>query len=671
MPKALTLEEARVKAENLRREIERHDYLYYVLDRPEISDQEYDALVRELAEIENQFPELITPDSPTQRIGGEPLDSFAHVEHPVPLLSLSNAFDFSDLKEWDARIKRLAGIEEINYVVELKIDGLSVALTYEDGYFTTGATRGDGYTGEDITLNLKTIRTLPLRLRHVVPRLVVRGEAFMPRAAFKRLNEERQKSALPLFANPRNAAAGSLRQLDPKVAASRTLRLFVYDILVMEGEELKTHSEVLEFLEEQGFPVNPHWKLCRDIEEVSPLCLQWEEKRAELEYDIDGLVIKVNDRQLQQQLGNTAKSPRWAIAYKFPAEQGTTRVRDIIIRVGRTGVLTPTAIFDPIRLSGTTVSKATLHNEDIIKEKDIRIGDVVVVQKAGGIIPEVVSVMKEERDGKEKEFNFPRKCPECGSRVVRLAGEAAARCTGGLVCPAQRREGLIHFASREAMNIEGLGPKVIEQLLEKGLVKNVSDLYYLEEEELVNLERMGKKSAENLLRSIENSKSNPLSRLIFGLGIRHVGSRAARVLAERFGTMENLINAKYEDLVTLEEIGPKIAESVLAFFKEEHNLKVIENLKSAGVNMREIESKEMPLAGKKFVLTGRLDSMTRSEAQKRIEAMGGEVLSSVSQKTDYVVVGEDPGSKYDKALALGISILNEKKFLELLGEAGK
>ncbi|NLO89144.1 MAG: NAD-dependent DNA ligase LigA [Clostridia bacterium] len=667
MPKDITLEEAKKRVEELRKEIEKHNYLYFVLNAPEISDQEFDALMRELTELEEKFPQLITPYSPTQRVGEQPSKEFAQISHPVPLLSLSNAFDFGDLKEWHERIKRHVDTP-MDYVVELKIDGLSVALTYENGIFVTGATRGDGYTGEDITANLRTIKTLPLRLKDSLPKLVVRGEAYMPKAAFNRLNEERQKKGLSLFANPRNAAAGSLRQLDPKITASRPLGLFVYEVLTVEGTEFESHWQALSFLQEQGFPVNPYKKLCRSVEEVYSECTAWEERRWELDYDIDGLVVKVNNINTQRILGHTSKSPRWAIAYKFQSEQAVTRVKDIIIRVGRTGVLTPTAILEPVRLAGTTVSKATLHNEDIIREKDVKIGDKVIVQKAGEIIPEVVSVIKEERKGTEKTFFFPSQCPECGSRVVRLPGEAAVRCTGGLVCPAQRRESLIHFASRDAMNIEGLGPKIIEQILVKGLIEDAADLYYLRREDLINLERMGEKSADNLINAIQKSKNNPFSKLLFGLGIRYVGSRAAKILAERFKTMDRLIEADMDELMEINEIGEKIAQSVVEFFKEEHNLKVIDKLKRAGVNMSEDTAQEdlsLPLVGKKFVLTGKLSTMTRTEAKEKIESLGGEVLSSVSRKVDYLVLGKDPGSKYDKAVSLGITILEEEQFLKL------
>ena len=653
----------------LRKEIGRHDYLYYNLDQSEISDQEYDALMQELLSIEQEYPALVTPDSPSQRVGGKPLAYFSQVAHPQPLLSLSNAFSSSELREWDGRLNRMLGTEQLDYVTELKIDGLSVALTYKEGYFVTGATRGDGFTGEDITANLKTIKALPLKLKDKVSSLTVRGEAYMPQAAFQRLNAERETAGLSLFANPRNAAAGSLRQLDPKIAASRALLLFVYEILELDGSpQPETQVDTLKFLDSQGFPVNPEWKYCRGIEEVLPLCSEWQQKRGDLNYDIDGLVLKVNNRDLRRLLGNTSKSPRWSIAYKFPAEQGITRVKDIIVRVGRTGVLTPTAVLEPVRLAGSTVTRASLHNEDIINEKDVRIGDLVVAQKAGDVIPEVVSVVKEERTGQERAFALPAVCPECGSKIVRLEGETASRCTGGLICPAQIREGLIHFVSRDAMDIEGLGPKVIEQLLASNLIADAGDLYYLKREPLTALDRMGPQSADNLLSAIEASKGRSLSRLLSALGIRNVGSRAAQLLAEKFPTLDKLAAASVEEMTEIPEIGPKIAEGVSAFFSEEHNLQVLEKLKRAGVNMAEAAAVGSggSLSGKRFVLTGRLSKMTRPEAKEKIIHLGGEVTESVSKKTDYVVAGEEPGSKFEKAEALGIKILSEEEFLYLL-----
>ncbi|MGB9802226.1 NAD-dependent DNA ligase LigA, partial [Desulfofundulus sp.] len=541
---------------------------------------------------------------------------------------------------------------------------------YENGLLTTGATRGDGETGEDITANLKTIRAVPLRLRRPVPLLEVRGEVYMSKEAFMRLNEAREEAGEPLFANPRNAAAGSLRQLDPAVTASRQLSIFVYGIGEVEGISVHTHAETLALLKELGFPVNPHHRLLPDIQAVIDYCSRWQEERFKLPYAIDGMVIKVNSLAQQARLGATMKSPRWAIAFKFPAERARTKVRDIILRVGRTGVLTPTAILEPVRLAGTIVSRATLHNEDIIKEKDIRIGDTVIVQKAGDVIPEVVAVIPEERTGDEKTFSMPRRCPECGAEVIRPPGEAGTRCTN-IACPARLREGLIHFASRNAMDIAGLGPAVIGQLLTAGLVRDPADLYTLRLEDLVPLERMGKKSAQNLLEAIEKSKSNPLYRLIFALGIRHVGERAARILARRFGSLDRLSRATYEELVAIPEIGPRIAESVTTFFTQEQNRRVLEKLVSAGVNTREEaeEPGDKPLAGKVFVLTGSLAHFTRQEAQKLIESLGGRVSSSVSRKTDYVVVGEDPGSKYDRALALGIPILREEDFRRLVEQS--
>lgn len=669
----LTLAEAKARAEELRRVIEEHNYYYYVLDAPRISDAEYDALMRELEALEAQFSELVTPDSPTQRVGGQPLAAFGTVRHRVPLLSLNNAFNEGELADFDRRVRQAAA-GPVEYVVELKIDGLSVAATYENGRFITGATRGDGWVGEDVTQNLKTIRSLPLRLRREVPHLTVRGEAYLPKEAFARLNREREEAGESVFANPRNAAAGSLRQLDPRVTASRPLRLFFYDILYLEGEdEPATHYEVLQYLEELGFPINPHRYLCRSLEEVVSLCKEWEERRHELPYEIDGLVVKVNSRGQQRLLGNTSKSPRWAVAYKFPAEEAVTTVEDIIVRVGRTGVLTPTAILKPVRVAGSTVSRATLHNEDYIKEKDVRLGDQVVIHKAGDVIPEVVRVLAEKRTGKEKPYAMPSRCPECGSEVVRPPGEAAIRCTGGLACPAQVREGIIHFASRDAMDIEHLGPAVVSQLLEAGLIKDAGDLYYLHQryDDLVRLERFGPQSAKNLLEAIERSKQNSLSQLVFALGIRHVGSRAARLLSEHFGSLERLMNATEEELVQIPEIGPKIAASVVEFFRQEVNRKVLEKIIRAGVNTREtVTAGPAPLAGKTFVLTGALASFTRKEAQELIEKLGGRVASSVSRQTDYVVVGENPGSKYDRAVALGITMLDEAAFKELLARHG-
>lgn len=657
------------RVNQLRRLIEEHNYYYYVLDQPRITDAEYDRLMQELIKLEEKHPELITPDSPTQRVGGQPLPFFAQVRHRSPLLSLNDVFGVDDLRDFHRRVVAAVG-SDVEYVVELKIDGLSVALTYDQGILVTGATRGDGEVGEDVTQNLKTIRSLPLRLRQPLARLEVRGEAFMPKEAFARLNAARESAGEPTFANPRNAAAGSLRQLDPKVAAHRSLDIFVYQVMYVEGYQLTTHAQALELLESLGFKVNPHRRVCRCLEEVMDFARQWEDKRHDLPYQIDGLVIKVNRLDQQAALGATAKSPRWAVAYKFPAEQAQTVVRQIVVSVGRTGVLTPTAIFDPVRLAGTTVSRATLHNEDYIREKDVRLGDTVVVQKAGDIIPEVVEVKKEKRTGQEKPFQMPRTCPECGAPAVRLEGEAAYRCTGGIYCPAQVRERIIHFASRNAMDIEGLGPAIISQLLAASLIRDPADLYSLRYEDLVQLERMGPQSSKNLLAAIERSKQNSLAQLIFALGIMHVGERAAAVLSRHYHSLDELMAAKVEDLTKLPDVGPKIAESIVSFFEVPGNRQVIAKLKAAGVDPRsEVEGGQAQgkLAGKTFVLTGTLERFSRSEAEKLIESQGGKATSSVSKKTDYVVVGANPGSKYDRALQLGVKILSEEEFLKLVG----
>lgn len=656
-------ESARERVEELHRELESHNYRYYVLDDPTISDAQYDSMMRELEKLEEQFPSLSTPFSPTKRVGGRPREGFATVRHHTPMLSLSNAFDGSELKEFDRRVRQALPDQEISYVVEPKVDGLAVSLYYENGILVRGATRGDGETGEDISENLKTIRSVPLRLREAVPVLEVRGEAYMAKDSFARLNESREEAGEPLFANPRNAAAGTLRQLDPKVTARRRLGLFVHGIGVSEGISRASHSEVLELLKQLGFKVN-EYRLFNEIGEVTEYCRKWQAGRFDLPYVADGLVIKVNSLDQQERLGATMKSPRWAIAYKFPPEQAITRVHNIFVRVGRTGVLTPTAELDPVRLAGTTVSKATLHNEDIIRDKDIRVGDRVLVQKAGDIIPEVVAVLTEERTGGEKAWSMPAECPSCGSKVLREAGEAAVRCTN-MACPAKAWEGLIHFAARNAMDIAGLGPAVLSQLLSAGLIHDPADLYSLRYENLLPLERLGPKSAQNLLGAIEKSKKNSLGRLIFALGIRHVGERAAKILAAQCGSLEALLKAGEEELVAVPEIGPKIAASVTAFFRERRNLEVINKLVQAGVNTCEEKSgREVhkPLAGKVFVLTGALEGFSRQEAQELVEGLGGEVASSVSRRTDYVVAGGKPGSKYEKAVALGVPILDEKEF---------
>ncbi|HEX3015077.1 MAG TPA: NAD-dependent DNA ligase LigA, partial [Desulfobacteria bacterium] len=622
----------------------------------------------ELLNLEGMFPELLTPDSPSQRVGGLPLKEFDTVRHTVPLLSLANAFGPEDLREFDRRVRQV--VPKVEYVLELKIDGLTVALTYRDGTFVTGATRGDGVNGEKITQNLKTVYSVPLTLQKHFPRLEVRGEAYMPKKSFEQLNNEREENGEQTFANPRNAAAGSLRQLDPKVTASRNLKVFVYNIIYQEGTGVKSQSESLEFLAEQGFLVNPDYRICQNIEEVITACLEWGEKRHSLPYDIDGMVIKVNSFAAQEELGATAKSPRWAIAYKFPAQQEETVVEDIFVRVGRTGVLTPTAILRPVRVAGSTVSRATLHNLDFIREKDIRIGDHVLIQKAGDVIPEVVEVLPAKRTGQERVFTMPAVCPECQAEVVRPESEAAHRCTG-IACPAKQREGIIHFVSRDAMNIDGLGPAVVAQLLDARLIRNAADLYYLQFADLLKLERMGQKSAENLLAAISASKEQGLAQLIFALGIRHVGARAGKLLASHFKSMDALSRASVDELTEIPELGPAMAESIATFFRQEQSQEFIRRLAEAGVNMVE-ESKQQSetLAGKTVVVTGTLEKYGRKEIEEVIEAHGGKPSGSVSKKTSFVLVGSSPGSKLDKAKTLGVTVLTEEEFERLI-QAGQ
>ena len=660
-------EDVMQRVNELRRIIEHHNYMYYVLDSPEISDAEYDALMRELEQLESEYPELITPDSPTQRVGGQVSGQFQPVVHSVPLLSLNDVFSESEIRDFDRRVRAALG-EDVQYVLEAKIDGLSVALTYQDGLFIRGATRGDGFVGEDVTANLRTIRSIPLRLKMPI-NAEVRGEVFMPKEYFYKLNEQRERDGLPLFANPRNAAAGSVRQLDPAITAQRHLDIFVFNLQRIEGYTFETHVETLMFLKEQGFKIMPYLIPCDTIDEAIEQCRLWEGKRYELPYEIDGLVIKVNSLRQREILGNTSKTPRWAVAYKFPAERKESIIKDIVVQVGRTGVLTPTAVLEPVRLAGTTVSRATLHNEDYIKGKDIRIGDHVLVQKAGDIIPEVVSVVKEKRTGDERIFEMPDKCPICGADAVRIDGEAARRCTG-VSCPAQVERGLIHFASRDAMDIEGLGPAVVRQLLDKKLIRDEADIYYLKYEDLVKLERMGPKSAKNLINAIGASKDRGLARLLYALGIPLVGTRAASILAERFGDIYKLMKADQVQLTVIPEIGPKIAESVVTFFKQEQTRDLIKRLEAAGVRLRADKKQKgnAPLAGLTFVLTGTLSKYTREQATEIIEGLGGKVTGSVSKKTDYVIAGDNPGSKLDKALQLGVKVIDENEFERLTGQ---
>ncbi|AFL99840.1 MULTISPECIES: NAD-dependent DNA ligase LigA [Desulfitobacterium] len=652
----------RIKA--LREQIEEANYQYYGLDQPTLSDAEYDTLILELIRLEEEHPEFLTSDSPSQRVGGYIAKEFPKVRHAEALLSLDNAFNAGDLLEFDRRVRSM--VAEVEYVVELKIDGLTVALTYEDGVLVRGATRGDGEVGEEITANVKTIPAIPLRLRKSGGRLDVRGEGYMPKGSFLRLNQEREDAGQPLFANPRNAAAGSLRQLDSKITAQRKLGYFAYQVLTPEGAELASQSAVLDYLKEQGFSVNPEYRVFTAIEDVITYCEEVVGKRHNYPYDIDGLVIKVNDIAQQRELGFTAKSPRWAIAYKFPAEQVETVVEDIVIRVGRTGVLTPTANLTPVFVAGSTVSRATLHNLDNIRTKDVRIGDRVLIQKAGDVIPEVVKTLPEKRTGSERIFEMPQTCPECQSPVIREEGEAAHRCTS-ITCPARQREAIIHFVSRDAMNIDGLGPAVIYQLLEAGLIKDAADLYALEYDPLVQLERMGKKSAENLLKAIEDSKERGLASLIFGLGIRHVGEKAGKILAQKYGTMEELERAGVEELQEIPDVGPAMAQSVAQFFQQESTHHFLDKLRQAGVNMRAQRSaKPQIFAGKSIVVTGSLERWDRQYVETMIEEFGGKAASSVSKKTAFVVAGEKAGSKLIKAKELGIPVLTEEEFVKLL-----
>ncbi|MGW8460546.1 NAD-dependent DNA ligase LigA [Bacillus atrophaeus] len=665
-------EAAKRRAEDLRSIINQYSYEYYTLDEPSVPDSEYDKLMQELLDLEEEYPDLRTPDSPTQRVGGAVIDAFQKVRHGTPMLSLGNAFNAEDLRDFDRRVRQAVG-DDVAYNVELKIDGLAVSLRYEDGYFVRGATRGDGTTGEDITENLKTIRNIPLKMKRNLS-IEVRGEAYMPKRSFEALNEERLKKEEEPFANPRNAAAGSLRQLDPKIAAKRNLDIFVYSIAELDEMGVDTQSQGLDFLDEIGFKTNQERKKCGTIDEVIDMIEELQAKRADLPYEIDGIVVKVDSLDQQEELGFTAKSPRWAIAYKFPAEEVVTTLLDIELNVGRTGVITPTAVLEPVKVAGTTVQRASLHNEDLIREKDIRILDKVVIKKAGDIIPEVVNVLTEQRTGQEKEFNMPTTCPECGSELVRIEGEVALRCINP-ECPAQIREGLIHFVSRNAMNIDGLGERVITQLFQEKLVRNVADLYKLTKERVIQLERMGEKSTDNLISSIQKSKENSLERLLFGLGIRFIGSKAAKTLAMHFESLDHLKKANKEELLAIDEIGEKMADAVITYFQKEEMLELLDELEQLGVNTLykgpkkvKVEDSDSYFAGKTIVLTGKLEELSRNDAKAQIEALGGKLTGSVSKNTDLVIAGEAAGSKLTKAEELNIEVWNEE---QLLGELKK
>ncbi len=666
------LNQVKQRIEKLRAEINHHNYRYYVLDSPEISDAEYDELMRELQKLEEEHPRFLTPDSPTQRVGAAPVEAFGVVEHPQPLLSLGNAFSQEELAAWYKRTSKPIAGEKFDFTCEHKIDGLAVALTYVDGRFTTGATRGDGLRGEDITQNLRTIRSIPLSVPRDAPaRFEVRGEVFLPKAGFEKLNRERAEEGLPLFANPRNAAAGSVRQLDPRITAKRPLDIYIYMLGYAEGKATPpTHWETMEYLKSLGFKINPNNELLASIDRVEKFYHTWVERRESLPYEADGIVVKVNQLDLQERLGSIGHEPRWAIAYKFPAIQGTTRLIDIGISVGRTGTLNPYAILEPVSVGGVTIKQAALHNEDDIRRKDIRIGDTVVVQRAGEVIPQVVGPVVSKRSGREKVFKMPKRCPVCGAEAIKPEGEAMSRCTNA-ACPAQVQERLEHFVSRVGMDIRGIGESQSAMLLREGLVKNAADLYDLKDkrEQLVNLERMAEKSVSNILNAIENSKRRPLSRVIFALGILHIGEEMAEILASHFGSMNRLANASREKLLSIPTVGPKIADSIVAFFRQEENQKIIQRLKDAGVKLEEKKAKpeELPLAGLEFVITGRLEASSRQEAEAKIKGLGGTTKDNVTRKTTYLVVGADPGgTKLSHAQELGIKQIKEEKLRRLL-----
>ncbi len=661
-----SINEAKKEIEKLRKEIRYHEYKYYVENSPVISDYEFDLLLKKLEQLEKKHPELISPDSPTQRVGETTVSSFESYFHSKPMLSLQNGYDYKELIDFDLRIKKSIN-DNIEYITELKIDGLSISLIYENGFLIRGVTRGDGIKGDDVTSNIRTIRSIPLYIEEK-RKVEVRGEVYLSHKNFNKINLIRERNGEPLFANPRNAAAGTLRLLDPKEVAKRKLDIFTYYIYINDREPFQTHYENLNHLKNLRFKVNPYSKLNKNIREVIEYCEIWKERRKTLDYDTDGVVIKVNRIEYQKKLSNTAKFPRWAIAYKFPPDTAITRVKDIIVQVGRTGAITPVAILEPIQIAGSTVSRATLHNEDEIKRKGIKINDYVEIIKSGDIIPKIIRVIKEKRMGEERDFMMPQYCPSCGSKLYKEEEEAVWRCPN-VSCPAKLKESILHFASRKAMNIEGLGESLVEQLLKKSLVYDIADIYYLKKKDVENLERMGKKSADNLFEEIEKSKSNDLHQLIFGLGIRFVGEQTSKILSYNFKTLDDLKEAKYEELIEIRDIGEKVAKSIVIYFNDKKNLEMIEKLRKAGVNFRLLQTTEPQkdnLQGLKFVFTGELEKYKRERAKKEVEKRGGKVLSQISKNTDFLVVGKAPGSKYNKAKSLGVKIIDESEFENLL-----
>lgn len=667
---ALAKEIAQKRIEELSRQLDYHNYRYYVLDDPIISDAEYDRLMKELAALEEEFPELRSPNSPTQRVGAKPLDEFQTVTHTVPMLSLQNAMTLEEVAEFDRRVKKLLGVTDVDYVMEVKIDGLAVELVYLGGTFTVGSTRGDGFVGEDITQNLRTIKSIPMRLLRdsglpIPDRLEVRGEVYMGKAEFKELNKKRELAGEPPFANPRNAAAGSVRQLDPRVTAQRPLNVFCYAPGEIIGVNVSSHLQFLDYLKKWGFRVNPYFKLCQNLDELISHYNHLRNIREAIPYEIDGTVVKVNRFDYQTALGNVSRSPRWAIAFKFEAHEETTVVEDIVVQVGRTGALTPVAVLRPVMVGGVEVRRATLHNEDEILRKDIRIGDTVVVSRAGDVIPEVVKVIKDKRSGQEKLFSMPQTCPVCGEPIVRPAGEAVHRCVN-MNCPAQIKGSIEHFASKRAMDIEGLGEKLVEQLVDKKIVNDVSDLYYLKKEDIAALDRMADKSAQNIIDAIHASRKPSFQRFIYALGIRNVGEHISGLLAERMRNIEDLYYADEETLMAIPEIGPEVANSIVSFFRDGKNKRTIQRMFDAGVSIEYRKAGGKTLSGKTFLFTGTLQNMTREEARRRVEALGARTASAISKQVDYVVLGENPGSKARRARDLGLTILGEDDFLRLL-----